>query len=78
MKEFSGSLDLTDRWARDVIKQLKWSKRKETTGKVAPSPQVLAEGKFTFQRKISTAILEHDIPAPFLVNLDQTQLSFIS
>ena len=78
MKEFVGSLDLTDRWAIDVLKQLKWSKRKGITGKVDPSPQFLAEEKFTFQRTISTAILEHDIPAPLVVNLDQTPLSYVS
>ena len=52
LKEFCGSLDLTDRWARDVLKQLKWTKRKRTTGKIDPSPQLLAEEKPTFQRKI--------------------------
>ena len=78
LKEFGGNLDLTDRWARDVLKQLKWRKRKGTTGKVDPSPQILAEEKFTFQRTISTAILERNIPAPLLVNLNQAPLSYIS
>ena len=27
LKEFGGRLDLTDLWARDALKQLKWSKR---------------------------------------------------
>ena len=71
MKEFDQSLDLTDRWARDVLKQLKWKKRKGTIDEVDPSPQFLGEKNFTFQRTISTAILEHDIPAPLVVNLDQ-------
>ena len=71
-------MDLTDRWARDALKQLKWSKRKGATGKVDPSPQFLAEEKFTFQRTISTAILEHDILAPLAVNLDQSPLSYVS
>ena len=78
LKEFGGSLDLTDCWAGDVLKQLKWNKRKGTTGKVHPSPKFLAKEKFTFQRTISTAILEHDIPAPLVVNLDQTPLSHVS
>ena len=78
LKEFGGSLDLTDRWARVVLKQLKWSKRKGTTSKVDPSPQILAEEKFTFQRAISTAILERNIPAPRLVNLNQAPLSYVS
>ena len=78
LKEFGGSLDLTDRWARDVLIQLKWSKCKGTTGKVDPSHQFLDEEKFTFQRTISTAILEHNILAPLAVNLDQTPLSYVS
>ena len=61
-----------------MLKQLKWSKRKGTTGKVHTSSQLLAEEKFTFQRIISTAFLEHDTPAPLVVNLDQTPLSYFS
>ena len=70
LKEFGRRLDLTDHWTRDVFKQLKWSKCEGTTGIVDPSPQFLAEEKFTFQRTISMAILEHNIPAPLGVNLD--------
>ena len=78
LTEFDGILDLTDGRARDVLKQLKWSKHKGTTSKVDPSPQFLAEEKFTFQRTISTAILENEISAPFFVNLDQAPLSYVS
>ena len=70
LKEFGGSLELTDCWARDVLKQMKWSKRKGTTSKVDPSPRFLAEEKFIFQRTISTAILEHDILAALVVDLN--------
>ena len=38
----------------------------------------MAKEKFTFQRKISAGILEHNVPAPLAVNLDQTTLSFVS
>ena len=78
LTEFDRILDLTDGRARDVLKQLKWSKHKGTTSKVDPSPQFLAEEKFTFQRTISTAILENEISAPFFVNLDQAPLSYVS
>ena len=60
-----------------MLRQLKWSKRKETTVKVDPSSQFLAEENFTFQIAISTAILEHDIPAPLVIDLDQTPLSYV-
>ena len=33
---------------------------------------------FTFQRTIFTAILEHYIPAPLVVNLNQTPLYYVS
>ena len=33
---------------------------------------------FTFQRTIFTAILEHNIPAPLVVNLNQTPLYYVS
>ena len=74
-KEFGGTLELTDRWARHVLTKLKWNKCKGTTGKVEPSPQFLAEKKFTFQRAISTALSKNDVPASLIVNLDQTPLS---
>ena len=56
---------LTDQWARGVLEKLKWSKRKGTTGKVDPSPQFLAEQKFTFQKNISALVPEHDMPLIF-------------
>ena len=72
LKEFGGTLDLTDRWARNVLHSMEWVKRKGTTGKIEPSL------KFTFQRAISTAVFEHDIPTSLIVNLDQTPLSYVS
>lgn len=78
MKEFGGSLELSDGWARHTLKDLNWTKRKGTTGKVEPSKKFLDEEKFTFQRNISKAILENDIPKDLVLNLDQTPLSYVS
>ena len=78
MKEFGGGLDLTENWARNVLKSMNWTKRKGTTGKVEPSKKFLEEEKFTFQRKISNVILDHDIPPALVLNLDQTPLSYVS
>ena len=78
LKEFGGNLELTDRWARGVLKSLNWSKRKATTGKVEPPKQLLAEEKFTFQREISKMVSEHDIPKCLVLNLDQTPLSYVT
>ena len=69
LKEFRGTLELTDQWARDLLDCMEWNKHKGTTGKIEPSPQFFSEEKFTFQRATSTAILEHDIPTSLIVNL---------
>ena len=78
LKEFGGTVELTNRWARRVLSDLNWSKRNGTTGKTKPLPQFLAEEKFTFQRAISTAISSHDIPNFLVLNIDQTSLSYVS
>ena len=78
LREYGGDLVLTDKWARGVLEKLTWSKRKVTTGKVDPSPQFLAEEKFTFQRNISVLVAEHDIPPSLIINIDQTPLSYVN
>ena len=78
LKENGGSLELTEDWAREVIKSMNWTKRKDTTGKIEPSKQFLLEEKLTFQKKISGVIFEHDIPKELIINSDQTPLSYVS
>ena len=60
LKEHGGDLVLTEKWARGVLRKLQWNKCKGTTGKVDPSPQLLAEEKFTFQKNISALVCEHN------------------
>ena len=74
MKKFGGSLELSDGWARHTLKDLNWTKRKGTTGKVEPSKKFLDEEKFTFQRNISKAILENHIPKEFGLDSKQDPL----
>ena len=74
LKSYRGSLELTEGWARNVIK----SKRNGTPGKIEPSEQFLLEEKLTFQKLISTAIADYDIPKDLFINLDQTPLSYVS
>ena len=59
LKEFCGGLELAENWAQSILKSMNWTKRKGTTGKVEPSRKFLEEEKFTFQRKISSVILDH-------------------
>ena len=67
LKESGGTIELTDRWARDLLDSMESDKRKETTGKTEPFlsegiEQFLSEEKFASQRVISAAVLEHEIP----------------
>ena len=78
LSEFGGTITLTEDWARGILQSMDWVKRKATTGKVEPSAQFLAEGKFTFQKAISTYVYDHDIPTDLIINLDQTPLSYVS
>ena len=79
LKEFGGTLELTDRWASYLLsKTMRWVKRKGTTGKVAPPPLLLKEEKFSFQRDIAQAVYDHKIPKRLVFNLDQTPLNYIS
>ena len=71
-KENRGSL------ARGVIESVNQTQRKDTTGKIEPSKQLLLEEKLTFQKKISGVIFEHDISKELIINLDQTPLSYVS
>ena len=78
LAEFGGSVKLTEKWARCILKELNFTKRKATTGKIMPSPVFLSETKFDFQRKVAQAIVNHDIIPEMVINLDQTPLSYIN
>ena len=41
LRKFGESLELTEGWARNVLKGMDWVKRKGTTGKVEPCPKFL-------------------------------------
>ena len=78
LKEFDGSLELTEGWTQKVLKSVDWVKRKEATGKVEPCPKFLDQEKFTFQRAISKFVPDHDITLELVLNLDQTPISYLS
>ena len=61
LKKFDGTLELTNRWARDLLDSMEWNKRKGTTGKIESSAHFLSEEKFK----------------PLIVNLDQIPLSYV-
>ena len=78
LRKFDGSLEVAEGWARKVLKDMDWVKRKRTTGKVESCSKFLEEEKFTFQRAISKFVSDHDIPLELVLNLDQTPLSYVS
>ena len=78
LKEHGGHLELTEDWARHLLKSMERVKRKGTTGKVESSEKFLQEEKFPYQREISRVILNHDILLDLVLNLDQTLLSYVS
>ena len=78
LKDFGGHTALIEGLVRGVLKSMEWSKRKSTTGQIEPSKQFLLEEKFTFKRRIASIIEEHVIRKEFILNLDQTPLSYIS
>ena len=77
LKEYGRDLVLGDRWARGVLEKLTWSKHKVPSGKVDPSPQFLAEEKYTFQRNISIGFGTR-YPLSLIINIDQTPLSDVN
>ena len=69
LKEFGGTVELTDRWARHLLLKTGWKERKGTTGKVAPPALPLEEEKFSFQWDIAQAVHDHNIPKRLLLLL---------
>ena len=66
LSELSGGITLTDNWDRRVLKSRDCVKRKETTGKVAPSTQFLAEVKFK-SRKTKRYLRNFQFPCTFQI-----------
>ena len=61
-----------------MLKSLEWTKPERRTGKVELSNQFLEEEKLTFQKNISSFVVEHSIPKELIINLDQTSLSYVT
>ena len=61
-----------------MLEKLKWNKRKGATGTDDPSPEFLAEEKFSFQRNISALKTKHGIPPCLIISIDQMPMSFVN
>jgi len=76
--ENGGHVKLTDKWARNVLFTLGYSKRRQTTSKRQICDMLYEEVKLQFQIEISILVKEHSIPPGLIINFDQTPLSFVS
>lgn len=78
LRKNGGSVSLTIKWARGILKSLDWSKRRGTTAKREMNPALYEELSFTWKKNIATLVLDHQIPEELIFNLDQTPLAYVS
>ena len=76
LEENGGSIRLTTKCVRGVLKHLDWVKRHYTTAKREINPALYKELTFSRKRKIANAIFEHKIQIEMILNFDQTALGF--
>ena len=76
MDENGGSITLTTKWARGVLKSLDWVKRHYTIAKREMNPALYKELTFSWKRKIANAIFVYKIQKEMILTFDQTVLGF--
>ena len=72
----SGSVTLTTKCARGILKSLDWVKRCDTTAKREMSPVLYEELIFTWKRKITNATFEYSIHYEMILNFYETPRDF--
>ena len=73
-----GSINLTTKWARGILKSMEWSKRRGTTAKREMNPALYNELTFSWKIDIANLVVQHSIPEELIFNLDQTPLALVS
>ena len=76
MSRNGGKINLTVKWARDILKSMKWVKRRGTTAKRTMNPALYNELAFTWKKKIAEKVFKHKIHNDLILNFDQTALGF--
>ena len=71
-----GSVTLTTKWARGILKSLDWVKRRGTTSNREMNPALYEELTFSWKRKIANVLFEHSIHDDMILNFDQAPLGF--
>ena len=76
MSRNGGKINLTVKWARGILKSMKWVKRRGTTAKRTMNPALYDKLAFTWKKKIAEKAFEHKIHNDLILNFDQTPLGF--
>ena len=78
MSRNGGSIELSIKWARNILKSMNWTRRRGTTAKRKMNPALYDELCFTWKRNIAEIVLEHKIDKSLILNFDQTPLGYTS
>ena len=73
-----GSITLSTKSARNILKSLDWVERSISTAKKKMSQALYPELTFSWKKKIAQIILEHDILEKIILNFDQTAIACTS
>ena len=76
LEENRGSITLTTKRNRGILKSIDWIKRHYKTAKRETNPDLYKELTFSWNIKIGNAIFEHKIHKEMILNFDQTALGF--
>ena len=73
-----GSITLSTKSARNILKSLVWVERSISTAKKKMSQALYPELTFSWKKKIAQIILEHDILEKIILNFEQTAIACTS
>ena len=71
-----GNVNLTTKWAQEILKSINWVKRRGTTAKREMNSPLHEALTFTRKRKNANSLFEHGIHNEMSLNFDQTPLAF--
>ena len=74
--QYKGHVELSNSWARSLLKRMNFTKRKGTTKSSMP-PEAFAQLKMQFLQDIITVVEMEEIPPDLINNWDQTGLHVV-
>ena len=76
MSRNGGKINVTVKWARDILKSMNWVKRRGATAKRTMNPALYDELAFTWKKKIAEKVFERKVHDDLILNFEQTALGF--